>query len=270
MVEQDQPSRTLEAHFEGQPFQQHASRWDSLWEDKWTPWDRGGLSLALSDLLEQKPELFDLPTEGTRKTALVPGCGRGHDVLLLAAFGFDAFGMDVSEKAVNEARKNAESVKGDEVFKPRRGRAGSCHWIAGDFFKDEWVRDTGIEGGKFDFIFDYTFCCALPPSARPAWARRMVDLLGPDGRLVCLEFPSNKQSWQSGPPWALPPYAYVAYLARPGEDVATDEHGGVLEDKVPQPREGGLKRLLHMKPPRTHAAGMKDSEVDDCISVWSH
>lgn len=37
--------------------------------------------------------------------ALVPGCGKGYDVLLLSAFGYDATGLEISSKALEEARK---------------------------------------------------------------------------------------------------------------------------------------------------------------------
>ncbi|KAI1878726.1 hypothetical protein JX265_002903 [Neoarthrinium moseri] len=272
MAAGEQPARTLTEHFGDQPFSNHPERWNSLWQDEWTPWDRSGPSMALSDLLEQHTELFDLPGATTRKTALVPGCGRGHDVLLLAAFGFDAYGMDVSTLAIERARKNADAVEGDPVYTQRGARAGTVHWITGDFFKGDWGREIGINAGRFDLIFDYTFYCALPPPAKPAWAQRMVELLAPGGKLVCLEFPAKKPSSEPGPPWAAPPYSYVAYLGRPGQEPVRDEHGGVVESEVQEPRQtdGGLKRVLHTTPQRTHAAGTSDGEIVDRISVWEH
>jgi methyl halide transferase len=98
----------------------------------------------------------------------------------------------------------------------------------------------------------------------------MAELLAPGGRLVCLEFPSAKSPSEPGPPWAAPPHSYVAYLGRPGLEPATDEHGGVLKDKVEDPQTGGLRRIVHMKPPRSHPAGVKDGEMIDRISVWEH
>ncbi|KAK6076082.1 thiol methyltransferase [Seiridium cupressi] len=268
----EEPALTLSGHFHDHPVDSHPERWNSLWEDhKYTPWDRGGPSLALSDILGQRPELFGLPNRTARR-ALVPGCGRGHDVLLLASFGYDAFGLEVSPAALEEARKNAESAEQSGVLRQQQQqqqqRPGSYNWVSGNFFEDAWTQKAGAE--KFDLIFDYTFFCALPPSARPRWARRMVDLLAPGGRLVCLEFPSAKPSSEPGPPWAAPQHAYVAYLGRPGHEPVTDLHGGVLEDKVEEPREGGLRRILHQEPQRTHPAGMSDGKMIDRISVWEH
>ena len=45
------------------------------------------------------------------------------------------------------------------------------HWGAkvkpetGDFF---------VHGGKYDFIWDCTFLCAIPPELRIAWAAKMA------------------------------------------------------------------------------------------------
>ncbi|ORY69923.1 uncharacterized protein BCR38DRAFT_324275, partial [Pseudomassariella vexata] len=61
-------------------------QWSTCWEQKRTPWDRGGPSVALSDLLAQRSEPSGYPSEDTmgrkkQQTVLVPGCERGHDVL---------------------------------------------------------------------------------------------------------------------------------------------------------------------------------------------
>ncbi|KAI1500803.1 S-adenosyl-L-methionine-dependent methyltransferase [Biscogniauxia marginata] len=254
---------------------EYASRWNVCWGEERTPWDRGGPSWALYDLLKEKPELFSFPDEGVRKTALVPGCGTGYDVLLLGAFGFDVCGLDISPKATAAAKKHAgeATAKGFPYEPPDGGRRGVITWLTGNFLEDEWLGAVAAAVGvpaKFDLIFDYTFFCALPPSSRPAWARRTADLLASDGRLVCLEFPSDKSASEPGPPWAAPPHAYEAYLSAPGEAVPTDEHGGVLEGKIGSRREDGLRRLVHLKPRRTHASGAKNSTIQDYISVWSH
>ncbi|KAK8116291.1 hypothetical protein PG984_012793 [Apiospora sp. TS-2023a] len=270
--QEQQPERSLSEHFGSSEPSQHPSRWNACWEEEYTPWDRGGPSMALADLLPFLPPANTLGSQKKPLTALVPGCGRGHDVLLLSSFGFDTVGLDVSERAMAEARKNAESIELEEVY-PLKGEVqsrGTYKFLVGDFFGQDWVTESGVEGGKFDLIFDYTFGCALPPSVRPAWAQRYRDLLAPNARLVCLEFPSTKSPEEPGPPWAMNPHTYVAHLGHPGEEVATDEHGGVLKDKVEPPREDGLMRLLHTKPPRTHAAGYKDGQVVDCISIWCH
>ncbi|GAP84657.1 putative thiol methyltransferase [Rosellinia necatrix] len=237
--------------------EEHAARWSACWDAEHTPWDRGGPSPALRDLLEANPggaiPIDDddgggggggsaATTARRKKTALVPGCGRGHDVLLLAERGYDVWGLDVSPQALAAARAHAEGSRPTNAG----AGAGAVAWLHGDFFAEDW--GSGAPA-SFDLIFDYTFFCALPPSMRPAWAARMRSLLRrPGGRLLCLEFPVEKSPAEPGPPWAAPPAAYLDHLSDPG----------------------GLRRLVHVKPTRTHQSGTEDGRVQDFISVWAH
>ena len=107
---------------------------------------------------------------------------------------------------------------------------------------------------------------------RPRWAERMVALLAPKGRLVCLEFPSGKPLRDDGPPWGLNPEVYEALLAAPGEPIHYDRSGdgSVVSIPSPKPRDDAIHRLSLIKPARTHPAGMEeDGSVRDFISVWS-
>ncbi|KAI1350849.1 S-adenosyl-L-methionine-dependent methyltransferase [Xylaria sp. FL0043] len=258
----------LPKYFEGALPQEHSSRWNKCWEDKCTPWDRGGPSVALYDLLKENPDgiISSLPNKNSPKRALVPGCGRGHDVLLLSSFGYDVYGLDVSSQALDAARENAEKALAEGLYATQGSKRGAINWTCQDFFAEEW-NDVPT---SFDLIYDYTFFCALPPPLRPAWAKRMKALLSPGGRLVCLEFPSEKKASEPGPPWAAPPAEYLAYLSNPGAKPRTDEHGGVIAEQTEPMSPGGLKRLVHIKPKRTHESGMKDGRVQDYISVWAH
>ncbi|KAM0287526.1 hypothetical protein ACHAQH_000480 [Verticillium albo-atrum] len=277
----DQNSNKLSTTFAMSPLSSHGPKWSSLWEEKYTPWDRGGPSLALNDFLLSRPNLVPPVTAytGPRPKALVPGCGKGHDVLLLAAFGYDVVGLDFAPGAAREAIENQKSVleaqqegqAAADIYRPKEGvpSTGKISWATGDFFSDEWLEQSGLsKGTTFDLIFDYTFLCALPLSARPKWAARMASLLSPDGgRLVCLEFPSGKPLTQAGPPWGLTNETYLALLARPGEEPTTAPDGGI---NLPEPRPGGLRRLELVKPARTHKAGEnEDGTVRDWLHVWT-
>lgn len=99
---------------------------------------------------------------------------------------------------------------------------------------------------------------------RPAWAKRMVELLSPTGRLVCLEFPTYKAPNTGGPPFGLQELVYLTHLGNPGSEVAYDDEGYVVPG---QPIVGdGLVRLERFQPERTHPIG----EGTDWISVWGH
>lgn len=104
-------------------------------------WDRDQPQPALVDALRDKPHILgspfkDVDGKKTRKIVLVPGCGRGYDVLLFSSYGFNAVGLDISPKAVEEARK-VQADQGKEQQYPVKniqdGR-GEARFITADFF----------------------------------------------------------------------------------------------------------------------------------------
>lgn len=155
----------LQATFQEHPFSAHSAQWDQLWKESYSPWDRGGPSPALNDLLEQHREVFPSSSEASGKPrALVPGCGRGHDVLLLSAFGYDVTGLDVSETGLREAAENEKKSSGEEMYAVRKGVAqekGQVAWMVADFFDGE---NPSLKPGSFDLIYDYTVSSLQPAS----------------------------------------------------------------------------------------------------------
>lgn len=131
---------------------EHGAKWNELWKEGFLPWDKGIPNPALVDLLFERQDIVPPPSP-KKKKALVPGCGKGYDVLLLSAFGYDAYGLEISSKALEEAKKVEGEMSGKGVYATREGvKEGSITWLSGDFFKDEFL---GGEG-KFDLIYDYT------------------------------------------------------------------------------------------------------------------
>ena len=121
------------------------SKWDTLWHNSQTPWDRGLASPALEELLVDKH--FPLLPPGKVGKALIPGCGRGYDVALFAGLTAEdqrlekVVGLDVSAKAIEEARKVHENAPGQVEF------------VVGDFFSttEEWATQ-----GPYNVVYDYT------------------------------------------------------------------------------------------------------------------
>lgn len=165
------------------------SGWDALWESaSFLPWDRGHANPALIDLLsataagaapptstatnptpgapsaDAAPVVVELPQAvqaGRRKKALVPGCGKGYDVKLLSAYGFDAYGLEVSQHAATAADEyiaGAGTGALENEYAGRDGGAGEgkAVCLVGDFFDDAWVAQTGAGEGGFDIIYDNT------------------------------------------------------------------------------------------------------------------
>ncbi|KAF8455197.1 S-adenosyl-L-methionine-dependent methyltransferase [Terfezia claveryi] len=234
------PDRLRLAQTFDRPVEEQSTQWNRLWVDNFMPWDQGFPSPALVDLLSSA-------TSGSaprvQKRAVVPGCGKGYDVKLLAEHGFVSCGVDISEKAVERAREcYNENGLADE------GEDGKekVKFILGDYFKDDWVKRevVGEEGqaeGAVDLVYDYTFLCALHPTLRPQWAKRIANLLAKGtGLLICLEFPLHKPLEIPGPPWGLRSHIYDKLLG------------------------GDFELVERYKPERTHKTG----EGTDMLSVW--
>ncbi|KAL4881709.1 S-adenosyl-L-methionine-dependent methyltransferase [Aspergillus karnatakaensis] len=270
--------KTLDKHIEAGNLH---TGWEELWaqgDDLILPWDKRKPNPTLEEVLTTKRAtiggpLFDTTDGGSprRKKALVPGCGRGVDVLLLASFGYDAYGLEYSKSAFENCKKEEE---GSEERYPVRDASfgrGKVTWIQGDFFGNDWVEKLGLEKNSFDLIYDYTFFCAFPPSMRPAWSLRHTQLLAPSpqGNLVCLEFPRHKDPLQHGPPYGSPSEAYMEHLSHPGEEIPYDAKGRCKSDLLREPSALGLERVAYWQPAATHDFGTgEEGEVYDRVSIW--
>lgn len=100
-----------------------------------------------------------------QKNAVVPGCGKGYDVRLLAEYGFASFGVEIAEKAVGMARECYNENRLDSEGEDGKGKV---EFVLGDYFKDDWVKKevVGEEGqaeGAVDLIYDYTVRLPISP-----------------------------------------------------------------------------------------------------------
>uniref|UniRef100_A0A6V7QT96 Thiol methyltransferase 2 n=1 Tax=Ananas comosus var. bracteatus TaxID=296719 RepID=A0A6V7QT96_ANACO len=148
--------------------------WEKCWDEGLTPWDLG----------RPTPVVLQLAQSGTlpKGRVLVPGCGMGYDVVAFASPGRFVVGLDISDTAIRKAKEWSSSLPNANFFT----------FMAEDFFI--W-QPTEL----FDLIFDYTFFCAIDPSMRSAWARKIRDILKPDGELITLIYVITDQ--QEGPPY---------------------------------------------------------------------
>ncbi|KAF9886492.1 hypothetical protein FE257_011399 [Aspergillus nanangensis] len=262
MADPSPPKGKLISHFEDRSIQDHGPGWSNLWDTgNSSLWDRGKPSPALIDTIESHQQTRDdclfhpIAADGRRKRALVPGCGRGYDVVMLALHGFDAYGLEISATAVKEAEAYASA----EMEHPRPynfGQAaratadessrGTARFVQGDFFRDDWCGDDA----KFDLVYDYTFLCALHPTMRRDWAGRMASLLGEGGLLVCLEFPMYKDPSLPGPPWGLNG-VHWDLLARGGEGVVSGGRGDGVKEEEEEEEQGSFVRRIYVRPERT-------------------
>jgi hypothetical protein len=81
----------------------------------------------------------------------------GYDLALFAAFGYDAYGLEVSAHAAAAARNYLADpgkgpLEGEYVMRDEKVGSGNMCVLEGDFFEDGWLE--GEEG--FDVIYDNT------------------------------------------------------------------------------------------------------------------
>ncbi|KAL7419971.1 hypothetical protein Q5752_004934 [Cryptotrichosporon argae] len=173
----------------------YVQSWEDKWADDRTVWDEGGAHAALVAVLGGEGP--GIPRTGR---ALVPGCGRGYDVHLLASHGLDTVGLDVSVTGAAAARA---------WLATQPATRGSADVLIADFFE--------YDGGPFDVLYDLTFLCALPPPLRPRWAAQLARLAAPDATLITLQFPLDGPP--GGPPFALSVREYAALLGAEWDEV---------------------------------------------------
>jgi SAM-dependent methyltransferase len=148
-------------------------QWEQRYLDGDTPWDKGAPAPPLEQFLQFHP------VEGQ---VLVPGCGIGHDVRLLARHGADATGLDISPTAIHRAWMHPR--ESDETY------------VCGDFF----CLPTILEG-TFDWVVEHTCFCAIDPEDRPAYVEAVLEALKPEGHFLGIFF-MNPDA-EAGPPFGV-------------------------------------------------------------------
>ena len=145
--------------------------WEDRYRNNQTPWDRGRTSPALDGWITSGV------IEGSR--ILVPGCGRGHEVIELARRGFDVCGIDLSTTALQEL---SNVLAQNEL---------SAELIESDFLA--WQPEQG-----FDAVYEQTSMCAINPEHWKNYVEQLRSWLNPGGLLMALFMQTGRTG---GPPW---------------------------------------------------------------------
>jgi hypothetical protein len=170
--------------------------WDERFARGFTPWERGGVSLALRRFVAA----YERPL-----SVLIPGCGSAHELALMCEAGWDATAIDFSQEAVVRARAQAG---------PWADRIQQA-----DFFAYAPPR-------PLDLVYEQAFFCALPREKRPDVARRWAELLGQDGVLAGYFYFDGAAK---GPPFGITRAELDALLV-PAFECVLDE---AVEDSIP-------------------------------------
>lgn len=157
------------------------SYWKNRWQNAQTGWDIGFPSTPMREYIDH--------LENKELRILIPGCGNGYEAEYLIKNGFkNTFVIDIAEDAIASLKKRFPDFPEENIF-------------IGDFFKLE---------NSFDLIFEQTFFCALNPSLRPAYAKKMHELLNADGKLVGLLF--DIPLYPDHPPFGGSREEYISYF----------------------------------------------------------
>lgn len=146
--------------------------WNAAYENGDTPWDKGMAAPPLREFLA---------THLVAGHVLVPGCGLGHDVRLLAEQGATVLGLDFAPEAVRQAQ--ALPAMGDERFE------------VADFLNLP-VR----YHGQFDAVVEHTCLCALNPQQRAAYERSVALALHSGGTYLAIFYRTVADYNGDGPP----------------------------------------------------------------------
>jgi len=171
--------------------------WDEHYKKGEVFWDKGAPSPPMKQYLER---------HAVSGRALVPGCGRGHEVALAVEYGLDATGLDIAPAGVAEAR----------ALYPQFAE----RFLTGDLF------DPPAElHGAFDLVLEHTCMSALPPTMRADYLRGLDLTLRRGGLLIGVWFINPAlDPGEEGPPFPLGEAALTALFA---------ERYEIVEDYVP-------------------------------------
>lgn len=147
--------------------------WQGLYEANDMRWDLGEVAPPFIRLWEEGK----LPVGKT----LIPGCGRGHEVVFLAKNGFDVTGVDSAEGAADYLRNALRE----------RNLAGRV--LLQDFFS---LDDS--HHGVYDLVIEQTFFCAIAPRQRLDYCQTIARILKPGGMLAGLFYNTGEEG---GPPY---------------------------------------------------------------------
>ena len=149
------------------------------------------------------------------KRVLVPGCGRGYDVIAFYEAGAsESLGIDLAPTGVEVAQEVLANHALSDAAKMK------CKVVEADFYtlpsSDHMMpssssSSSGDALNTFDIVYDYTFFCAMRPEQRVDWRDMMSKIVTPQsGQLWCLVFPISDH--EGGPPFAVSVQLYESLL----------------------------------------------------------
>lgn len=155
--------------------------WENRYQEKNTGWDLGAPSEPIISYLKS---LINKELK-----VLIPGCGNAYEAEWAINNGFNnVHVLDFAASAI-------------ENFKHRLPNFNTENLHHEDFFEHQ---------GSYDLIIEQTFFCAIDPSWREKYAKKMHSLLNENGVLAGLLFDTT---FVSGPPFGGSKEEYLGYFS---------------------------------------------------------
>lgn len=157
----------------------------NYWNDRYnsgnTGWDIQVVSRPIKEYLDQLTNK-DL-------SILIPGCGNAHEAKYANSIGFENVHiLDFAELAIQNFISTHTNFKKDNIH----------------------IEDIFLHVNQYDLIIEQTLFCAIDPTLRSKYAKKMYDLLNDGGKLVGLLF---DREFESGPPFGGNKEEYLNYFS---------------------------------------------------------
>jgi len=173
--------------------------WKKRWEEGRHPWQLEHAHDALVAYIDQ------LRTKGEHVIdVLVPLCGKSVDMKWLYDQGYRAWGVEISEKAIEDffneqgikyKRKPVPSLENSFVYQTDDER---LVMFCGDFFEFPKI------GRQFDLIWDRAAFVAIDLQDQRRYVETLEKLLSPKGSIVMATMNYDPAQW-AGPPHYMTP-----------------------------------------------------------------
>jgi len=157
--------------------------WENLYKSQRVetmPWYNENFDFDLEKELDERKIIIINNNSDDSKTFLDLGTGPATQAIWLAKRGFKVIGSDLSEAAINRARKiyaNEENV---------------------NFIVDD-ILNSKFKDNEFDYIFDRGCFHVLLPADRQKYISKIKKILKKDNGILFLKCFSDKEPRQEGP-----------------------------------------------------------------------
>jgi thiopurine S-methyltransferase len=157
-------------------------------------WDEGKIGFHRNETNPLLVDFYDRFIDENSRRVYLPLCGKSEDLNWLRNKGLEVHGCDVSSLAFEAFFKEngLEYESSDHEF-----RSGNICLHEGDFFAL-----AAEQIGQFDAIYDRAAMVAIEHNRHDDYAKRLLELLEPHGRILLIGFDYDPLE-MAGPPFSL-------------------------------------------------------------------